>query len=78
MNCESSRVLLAANAGLPRKRIRNSLTRLDMTSFPESIVFAFTEDGGLQVFIDKEAAILEYEGIDVESDTVCFYESAGR
>jgi len=49
-----------------------------MTSFPKSIVFAFTEDGGLQVFRDKEAAIREYEGIDVESEAVCFYDSAGK
>jgi hypothetical protein len=41
------------------------------------MVFAFLEDGTLQVHAATADAIREYEGIDVESGVVRFYDEAG-
>ena len=48
-----------------------------MRDLPESLTFAFVEDGTLRVFADRAAAILEFEGVDVESGTVNFYDLDG-
>jgi hypothetical protein len=40
-------------------------------------VFAFLEDGTLRLFETTTAAALEYEGIDVESGVVKFYDRSG-
>jgi hypothetical protein len=41
------------------------------------MVFAFLEDGTLDVHASAEDAIREYEGIDVESEVVRFYDESG-
>ena len=40
-------------------------------------VLAFIEDGSIEVFASREAAATNFEGIDVESGTVQFFESDG-
>jgi hypothetical protein len=40
-------------------------------------VFAFLEDGTLRLFESTTAAAREYEGIDVESGVVKFYDRSG-
>jgi len=44
---------------------------------PREMVFAFVEDGTLEVFPDQATATREYEGVDVESGTVRFYGVGG-
>lgn len=44
-----------------------------MRNLPESLTFAFLEDGTLQVFADRATAISRFEGCDVESGTVSFH-----
>ena len=48
-----------------------------MRDVPEALTFAFVEGATLQVFADKAAAASEFEGIDVESRTVNFYDLDG-
>lgn len=49
-----------------------------MTFSPPLLVFAFDEDGTLHVLANRRAAAIEYEGIDVESGTVRFFDEDGR
>lgn len=48
-----------------------------MTSHSARLVFAFVEDGTLCVFPNVAAAVTEFEGVDVESGTVHFYDEEG-
>jgi len=41
------------------------------------VIFAFLEDGMLHVYETAQEAIREYEGIDVESRVVQFYDESG-
>ncbi|HWN81002.1 MAG TPA: hypothetical protein VNM87_02795 [Candidatus Udaeobacter sp.] len=41
------------------------------------MIFAFVEDGTLHVYETAQEAIREYEGIDVESGVVRFYDESG-
>ena len=45
--------------------------------YPPSLIFAFVEDGTLEVFSGTIEARRNYEGIDVESGTVRFYDAMG-
>jgi hypothetical protein len=42
------------------------------------LVFAFLEDGSLQIFGNNTSAQQEFEGVDVESETVLFFDCNGR
>ena len=41
------------------------------------MIFAFGEDGGLTVYASAEDATRDWEGIDVESGAVHFYDQSG-
>ena len=41
------------------------------------MIFAFVEDGTLEVYESTQAAISHYEGLDVESGVVRFYDESG-
>jgi len=41
------------------------------------VVLAFIEDGSVEVFASRESAATKFEGIDVESGTVQFFEADG-
>lgn len=44
---------------------------------PSQLVFAFLEDGTLRLFPTAKEAASEFDGIDVESRVVRFYDSSG-
>ena len=44
---------------------------------PPQLVFGFLEDGTLRVFPSATAAASEFDGIDIESSVVRFYDSSG-
>ncbi|UUY07364.1 hypothetical protein LRS11_16245 [Pseudomonas sp. J452] len=41
------------------------------------MIFAFEEDGTLEIYATAEDAIREYEGVDVEAGVVHFYDESG-
>lgn len=41
------------------------------------MIFAFIEDGRLAVYATAPAAIAQYDGLDVESEAVRFYDESG-
>ncbi|HEY9106261.1 MAG TPA: hypothetical protein VIN58_06255 [Roseateles sp.] len=49
-----------------------------MSSRPDSLVFAFLEDGTLEVFLSTAAAATAFEGVDVGAGTVTFYDAQAR
>ena len=59
-------------------RLTSNVRPHEMPSVHPSLVFAFVEDGTLRLFPSREVAAVEFEGIDVESGTVHFYDSMGR